>query len=115
MQCTYKGVGSPAYRPRRVLSGLAGYEVGRDPTRILWLSFIHTLTLYPRRGSRSQIFLRDTLILRKLFSYIVYTWCSQGGLTSGRRPVVRIIILPQHDEKHVVPTPLSVGKGRKKK
>jgi hypothetical protein len=42
---------------------------------------------------------------------------SQRGLTSGRRPVVKIIAesLPQHDEKHVVPTPLSVGKGRKKK
>jgi hypothetical protein len=38
----------------------------------------------------------------------------QGGLTSGR-PVVKTIAesLPQHDEKHVVPTPLSgkrVGK-----
>jgi hypothetical protein len=42
---------------------------------------------------------------------------SQGGLTSGRRPVVKIIAesLSQHDEKHVVPTLLSVGKGRKKK
>jgi hypothetical protein len=42
---------------------------------------------------------------------------SQGGLTSGRQPVVKIIAesLSQHDEKHVVPTPLSVGKGRKKK
>jgi hypothetical protein len=41
---------------------------------------------------------------------------SQGGLTSGRRPVVKTIAesLPQHDEKHVVPTPLSV-KGSKKK
>jgi hypothetical protein len=41
---------------------------------------------------------------------------SQGGLTSGRRPVVKIIAesLSQNDEKHVVPTPLSVGKGRKK-
>jgi hypothetical protein len=30
-------------------------------------------------------------------------------LTSGRRPVVKIIAesLSQHDEKHVVPTPLS--------
>jgi hypothetical protein len=37
----------------------------------------------------------------------------QGGLTSGRRPVVKIIAksLSQHDEKHVVPTPFSVGKG----
>jgi hypothetical protein len=39
----------------------------------------------------------------------------QGGLTSGRRPVVKIIAesLSQHDKKHVVPTPLSgirVGK-----
>jgi hypothetical protein len=41
---------------------------------------------------------------------------SQGGLTSGRRPIVKIIgeSLSQHEEKHVVPTPLSVGKGRKK-
>jgi hypothetical protein len=33
----------------------------------------------------------------------------QGGLTSGRRPVVKINAesLSQHDEKHVVPTPLS--------
>jgi hypothetical protein len=33
----------------------------------------------------------------------------QGGLTSGRRPAVKIIAesLSQHDEKHVVPTPLS--------
>jgi hypothetical protein len=32
-----------------------------------------------------------------------------GGLTSGRRPVVKIIAesLSQHDEKPVVPTPLS--------
>jgi hypothetical protein len=39
---------------------------------------------------------------------------SQGGLTSGRRPVVKIIAqsLSQRDEKHVVPTPLS---GKKKK
>jgi hypothetical protein len=39
-----------------------------------------------------------------------------GGLTSGRRPVVKIIAesLLKHDEKHVVPTPLNVGKGRKK-
>jgi hypothetical protein len=38
-------------------------------------------------------------------------------LTSGRRPVEKIIAesLSQHDEKHVVPTPLIVGKGRKKK
>jgi hypothetical protein len=37
----------------------------------------------------------------------------QGGLTSGRRPLVKIIAesLPQHDEKHVVATPLSVEKG----
>jgi hypothetical protein len=30
-------------------------------------------------------------------------------LTSSRRPVVKIIVesLSQHDEKHVVPTPLS--------
>jgi hypothetical protein len=39
-------------------------------------------------------------------------------LTSGRRPVVKIIAesLSQHDEKHVVPTPLSgirVGKRRR--
>jgi hypothetical protein len=33
----------------------------------------------------------------------------QEGLTSSRRPVVKIIAesLSQHDEKHVVPTPLS--------
>jgi hypothetical protein len=41
-----------------------------------------------------------------------------GGLTSGRPPVVKIIAesLSQHDEKHVVPTLLSVGKrvGRRK-
>jgi hypothetical protein len=41
----------------------------------------------------------------------------QGGLTSGRRPVVKIIAksLSQHDEKHVVTTPLSgirVGRRR---
>jgi hypothetical protein len=37
----------------------------------------------------------------------------QGRLTSGRWPVVKIIAesLLQH-EKHVVPTPLSVGKGQ---
>jgi hypothetical protein len=44
----------------------------------------------------------------------------QGGLTSGRRSVVKINAesLSQHDEKHVLPTPLSLGKlekGRKKK
>jgi hypothetical protein len=43
----------------------------------------------------------------------------QGGLTSGRRPVVKIIAesLSQHDEKHVASTPLSgirVGGGRTK-
>jgi hypothetical protein len=40
---------------------------------------------------------------------IVSTHSSQGGLTSGRRPVVKIIAesLSQHDEKHVVTTPLS--------
>jgi hypothetical protein len=34
---------------------------------------------------------------------------SQGGLTSGRRPVVKIMgeSLSHHDEKHVVPTPHS--------
>jgi hypothetical protein len=40
----------------------------------------------------------------------------QGGLTSGRRPLVKIIAesLSQHDEKHVVPTPLSgIREGRK--
>jgi hypothetical protein len=32
-----------------------------------------------------------------------------NGLTSGRRPFVKIIAesLSQHDEKHIVPTPLS--------
>jgi hypothetical protein len=41
----------------------------------------------------------------------------QGGLTSGKRPVVKIVAesLSQHDEKHVVPTPLSGILGRKKK
>jgi hypothetical protein len=43
----------------------------------------------------------------------------QGGLTLGRRPVVKIIAesLSQHDEKHVVPTSLSgirVGKRRRR-
>jgi hypothetical protein len=43
---------------------------------------------------------------------------SQGGLTSGRRPVVKINAesLSQHDEKHVVPIPLigiTVGKRKK--
>jgi hypothetical protein len=35
------------------------------------------------------------------------------ALTSGKRPVVQIIAesLSQYDEKHVVPTLLSVGKG----
>jgi hypothetical protein len=35
--------------------------------------------------------------------------CSQGGLTSGRRPVVKTIAesLLLRDEKHVVPTPLT--------
>jgi hypothetical protein len=37
------------------------------------------------------------------------TYTFQGGLTSGRRPVVKIIAesLSQHDEEHVVQTPLS--------
>jgi hypothetical protein len=41
----------------------------------------------------------------------------QEGLTSGRRSVVKIIAesLSQHDKKHVVPTPLSVGNKKKKK
>jgi hypothetical protein len=36
----------------------------------------------------------------------------QGGLTSDNRSVIIIIAesLSQHDEKHVVPTPLIVGK-----
>jgi hypothetical protein len=46
---------------------------------------------------------------------LFYNNNSQGGLTSGRRPVVKIIAesLSQHDKEHVVPTPLSgirVGK-----
>jgi hypothetical protein len=46
----------------------------------------------------------------------VYIYYYQyGGLTSGRRPVLKIIAesLPQHDEKHVVTAPFSgirVGK-----
>jgi hypothetical protein len=42
---------------------------------------------------------------------IASTHSFQGGLTSGRRPVVKIIAesLSQHDEKHVVPTPLRQG------
>jgi hypothetical protein len=42
---------------------------------------------------------------------------SQGWLTSGSRPVVKVNeeSLSQHDEKDIVPTPLTVGKGRKKK
>jgi hypothetical protein len=44
----------------------------------------------------------------------------QGGLTSGRQTVVKIIAesLSQHDEKHVILTPLSeirVGKRRTEK
>jgi hypothetical protein len=40
----------------------------------------------------------------------------QGELTSGRWPVVKIIVnLSQHDEKHVVPTPLSVIRAGKRK
>jgi hypothetical protein len=37
------------------------------------------------------------------------------GLTSGRRRIVKIIAesLSQHDEKHVVPTSLSVEKEKK--
>jgi hypothetical protein len=43
---------------------------------------------------------------------------SQAGLTSGRRPVVKLIAesLSLHGEKHVVPTPLGgmrVGKRKK--
>jgi hypothetical protein len=43
----------------------------------------------------------------------------QGGLTSGRRSVVKINAesLSQYDEKHVVPTPLSgirVGRRRRR-
>jgi hypothetical protein len=36
---------------------------------------------------------------------------------SGRRPVVKIIAesLSQYDEKHVVSTPLSVGRGKEEK
>jgi hypothetical protein len=39
----------------------------------------------------------------------------QGGLTSGRRPVVKIIAEPlsQHNEKHVVPTHLRVESRKK--
>jgi hypothetical protein len=48
--------------------------------------------------------------------YICSRWHSlqyQGRLTSGRRPVVKIIAesLPQYDEKHIVPTPFSMEKG----
>jgi hypothetical protein len=50
-------------------------------------------------------------------AFVVSPLQFQGGLTSGRRPVVNITAesLSQHDEKHVVSTPLSgirVGKRR---
>jgi hypothetical protein len=43
--------------------------------------------------------------------------CFQGGLKSGRRPVVKIIAksLSQHDERHVVPNPLGMRVGKRKK
>jgi hypothetical protein len=43
---------------------------------------------------------------------VVFTHSFLGGLTSGKRPVVKIIAesFLQHDEKHVEPTPLWCGK-----
>jgi hypothetical protein len=48
---------------------------------------------------------------------LLYVKWFQGGLTSGRRPVVKLHAesLSQHDEKHVVPTPLNEIKVRKKR
>jgi hypothetical protein len=53
------------------------------------------------------------LRLRAPYNIIYIITLTDVKVTTGRRPVVKIIVesLSQHDEKHVVPTPLSVGKG----
>jgi hypothetical protein len=78
-----------------------------------WRALHTSITLYlegcqpkadlPSRPSRhAQHLMRN-------FQRYTYPLQIQGGLTSGRRPVVKIIAesISQHYEKHVVPTPLS--------
>jgi hypothetical protein len=67
-------------------------------TKIYYLEFLRALEGTLSRWSR-------------LYLQSLYQLQFQGELTSGRRPVVKIIAkyLSQHDKKHVVPTPLSVG------
>jgi hypothetical protein len=64
------------------------------------------------------LYIRDFVMnAKQRFQRSIIGWVAKIyyllGLTSGRRPVVKIIAesLSQHDEKHVVPTPLSVRKG----
>jgi hypothetical protein len=55
--------------------------------------------------------------------YLTMTMIKKVICEENRKIILRLVagiknncrILSQHDEKHVVPTPLSVGKGRKKK
>jgi hypothetical protein len=67
-------------------------------TKIYYLEFLRALEGTLSRWSR-------------LYLQSLYQLQFQGELTSGRRPVVKIIAkyLSQHDKRHVVPTPLSVG------
>jgi hypothetical protein len=105
-----------------------------------WDPILHTyipLTLYPRRGSRgisnipprhprftkiSKLFRASEGTLsrwsRLHLQSLAHPLQFQGGLTTGRRPVVKIIAesISQHDEKHVVPTLLSrIRVGRRSK
>jgi hypothetical protein len=80
-------------RLRKLSTGLNG-----QVTKIYYLEFL--------RASEGTLSRWSRLHLQSLAKF---KFQFQGGLTAGRRPVVKIIAksLSQHDEKHVVPTPLS--------
>jgi hypothetical protein len=58
-----------------------------------------------------QIFFRDAHVLPKLLSYDEFPRRVVVRQAAGRKIIAESL---SHDEKHVEPTPLSVGKGRNK-
>jgi hypothetical protein len=85
-QCARRAIAEAKHRSQRPVLGWV--------TKIYYLELLRALEGTLSRWSR--------LHLQSLAQF-------QGGLTSGRRPVVKIIAesLSQHDEKHVVPTSLN--------
>jgi hypothetical protein len=53
--------------------------------------------------------------LKKVLNAFIVTPYSQGTVKSDRQQLIKIIVesLSQHDEKHVVPTPINAIKVRK--